>query len=386
MTEDDGEGLSRLGEVLDRRRDEIIARWSKRVRDDLGVELEIAELLDAMPDYLRGLAEVVRNQGRASSYQEGGGELWSDVAREHAITRVRQGFDIASLFREFTILRAVIIEVIHEEDLRDEEVVEALTESIEAAMQRAVETYVESRDNEARRTEAEHVAFLTHELRTPLATATLGLSQLTERIAGEPATDRLLELVSRAHTKLEQLIEGVLIIEKAQAAELESHPVPVPLGEIVEDAIVGAREQAKARRIPLEVRYDARLVLRTDPRLTTSAMQNLVDNAVKYGGAGPVEVWTEPTEDRVLFHVRDRCGGLSQGELDTIFLPFRRGPRHQHSTSGTGLGLSITKQSVEAQGGSVHVESTDDGCHFWIVLPRSAERYERRPLPGGARV
>lgn len=381
---EEGRERVRLAEVLDRRRDDVIARWSRRVRDDLGVELELSELLDAMPDYLRGLAEMMRKQRRPSSYQDGGAALWSDVAREHAITRVRQGFDIASLFREFTSLRTVLVEVVHEEGFRDGAIVEALTESIEAAVQRAVESYVESRDSEARRTEAEHVAFVTHELRNPLATATLGVSRLRELIAGAPEVDRALELVLRAHSKMEELIDSVLTVEKVRTAELELHPVPVPIRDIVEDAITGAREQAEAKHIPLEVRYDPELVLRTDRRLTASAIQNLVDNAVKYGGAGPVEVWTESTEEHVLFHVRDRCGGLSQGELDTIFLPFRRG-RRQQAASGTGLGLSITKRAVEAQGGSVHVESTGEGCHFWITLPRAAESSLRKP-PESARV
>lgn len=67
--------------------------------------------------------------------------------------------------------------------------------------------------------------------------------------------------------------------------------------------------------MPLEVRYDPELASCTDRRLTASAAQNLVDNAVKYGGTGPVELWTESSDERVLIHVRDRCGGLSRGEL-----------------------------------------------------------------------
>jgi signal transduction histidine kinase len=372
--EDEAE-LKRLGEVLDLRRDEIIERWSKRVRDELGVrELERSELLDAMPDYLRGLAELVRSDHRPPG-PGGGSGLWADVAREHALTRVRQGFDIASLFREFTILRAVLVEVVHEETFRRESVFEALTEAIEAAMQRAVESYVESRDNEARRVEAEHVAFITHELRNPLGTAMLGVSQLREQLTSGPSELRLLDLVARAHDKLDGLIDGVLTIEKAQAGELDARRVETRLATVIEEAVTGAREEAKLKRIPLEVRCDPTLSVPLDPRLTTSAIQNLVDNAIKYGGAGPVEVWTESTEEQALVHVTDRCGGLSPAELKTIFLPFRRG-RQQREERGTGLGLSITQRAVEAQGGSVHAETTGDGCHFWIALRRAPEEPE----------
>lgn len=165
-------------------------------------------------------------------------------------------------------------------------------------------------------------------------------------------------------------------MERGQAGELAPEPREATLGDLVEEALVGARARAAAEHVQLDVRCDPRLRLRVDPKLTTSAIQNLVDNAIKYGGAhGPVEVWTEASPERVSVHVRDRCGGLSREELRTIFVPFRRG-RHRRE-SGTGLGLSITKQAVEAQGGSVHAESIEGGCHFWIELPRANGARER---------
>jgi len=77
-------------------------------------------------------------------------------------------------------------------------------------------------------------------------------------------------------------------------------------------------------------------------------------------------------EDRDGFtvHVRDTCDGISKEEIRTIFEPFNRGTTGK---SGTGLGLAIARRAVEAQGGTIQVESGEpSGCHFWITLPKQS--------------
>jgi signal transduction histidine kinase len=108
--------------------------------------------------------------------------------------------------------------------------------------------------------------------------------------------------------------------------------------------------------------------LTLDRNLTCSAIQNLVDNAVKYTDDGHVDVVVEDQSERWSVHVRDTGPGLSPGELRTIFEPFRRGAT---SKQGTGLGLAIARRAIEAQGGTIHAESTNAGSHFWITLPKS---------------
>src|SRR5207253_1573899 len=90
-------------------------------------------------------------------------------------------------------------------------------------------------------------------------------------------------------------------------------------------------------------------------------------NAIKYSNPGEVRVAVFDTGSSIEIHVRDNCEGLSPEELRVVFEPFRRG---SHGGSGSGLGLAIARRAVEAQGGSIHVESRGQGCHFWIVLPK----------------
>jgi len=102
-----------------------------------------------------------------------------------------------------------------------------------------------------------------------------------------------------------------------------------------------------------------------------SAIQNLADNAAKYTDSGEVEVTVEERGERLVVHFRDTCAGISADELQTIFEPFERG---HTGKAGTGLGLAIARRAVEAQGGSIHAESSGkDGCHFWVDLPRAAQ-------------
>ncbi len=374
MTQAQQQSFGALAHVIDEHRDAIVDRWLSRLQEYVGGrDMPQSELCDAIPDYLHRIAQLLRSGGSPGAE---GGAIWGAVAREHAVTRVRQEFDVSAVLREFMLLRLVLVELAREHGFTNEALFEALTQAIEAAMERTVANYVEARDAEARRREAQHVAFVTHELRNPLNTARLAVEQLRELVSATEQGRPTLERLARSHDTLEELIDSVLAVERGQAGELAPEPREARLGEIVEEALLGAHARAAAEHVQLDVHCDPLLWLRVDPKLTTSAIQNLVDNAIKYGGAhGPVEVWTESSPESVSVHVRDRCGGLSLEELRTIFVPFRRG-RHRRE-SGTGLGLSITKQAVEAQGGSVHAESIEGGCHFWIELPRANGARER---------
>src|SRR5213075_2022782 len=93
-------------------------------------------------------------------------------------------------------------------------------------------------------------------------------------------------------------------------------------------------------------------------------------NAVKFTYEGLVDVHAVDAGDAVEIHVRDNCDGLSEAELSTMFEPFQRGSTSRNK-EGSGLGLAIAKRAVEAQGGSIHAESTGDrGCHFWVRLKK----------------
>jgi signal transduction histidine kinase len=367
----------RLGRLIERQHAEIERRWLDRVSADLGGEPEagLSELRDGMPDYLHALADALRRGGSdtATHLQR----AWSDVARAHGVTRVRLGFDISQLVHEFVVLRATIREVAREHGIRAWSPDAVLTDALDAAISQSVQAYVEARNYEVRRQQAETIAFLTHELRNPLAAAVLAAAQL--RKSASAAQAPTVDALDRYHQRLSAMIDSVLLNEKLEAGKFQSHPSEVRIAELIEPAIEAARMTAQRKRVAFNASYDRELRVRVDPALTRSVIENLADNAAKYTDAGSIDLLVEDRADAIVIHMRDTCHGLSPEELRTIFEPFRRGRTRQ---SGTGLGLAIARRAIEAQGGSIHAESPEPtGCHFWVELPKHVRADAAPPDP-----
>jgi signal transduction histidine kinase len=358
-----------LAETIERRLRDIERRWIEKVEGATGDRrrgVTVTDLRDAIAEYLLRLSQALRGE---QSIETSGTAAWSDVAREHALTRVRLGFDIDQLVHEFISLRQVLFEVAREERLISNDLqLERLADLIDAAIAESVKSYIDSRDLAARRQEAEHIGFLTHELRNPLSTATMAANLLRRRPEIAAAHGERLDMLDRSLQRIRALIDGMLLTERLDAGEMECRPIDTTLGKIMVDAIRAAELEAGQKGIVFAKYYDPDLELCVDPGLTTSALQNVVDNAVKFTDRGRIEVTADNNPSEVIIHVYDNCDGLSAEELKTIFEPFKRA----HSgKAGTGLGLSIARRAVEAQGGQIGAESAGErGCHFWLILPK----------------
>jgi signal transduction histidine kinase len=358
-----------LAEAIDRRAHDIEQRWLERVQEEVvtaGRQIPPTDLRDSIGEYLVRLGHALRGQ---ASIETGGSAAWADVAREHALTRVRLGFDIDQLVHEFILLRQILFHVAQEERLvADALQGEQLADLIDAAIATAVKTYVESRDAADRRARAEHIGFLTHELRNPLTTATMAATRLRRRPQIVDADRQTLDMLDRGLNRVRSMIDGILLTERLEAHEMECHPVDVTFGQIIPEATRAAEFEAKNKGITLTTRYDAALQIHADPTLALSALQNVIDNAVKFTDRGHVHIVIddEPSEARV--HVYDNCDGLAPDAVTTIFEPFKRA----HSgKAGTGLGLAIARRAVEAQGGRIGADSSiGHGCHFWLTFPK----------------
>ena len=359
-----------LADAIQRRKGEIEHRWLERVKEvcrATGRDVpSTSELRDSIGEYLERLAVAIGGQ---DSIETGGSSAWADVAREHAHTRVRLGFHIDQLVHEFILLRRVLSEVAREEQvMADSFQSERLADLIDAAIATAVKSYVDSRDQADRRAQAEHIGFLTHELRNPLTTATMAASRLRRKPHIAAADSGTLDMLERGLNRVRSLIDGILLTERFDAREVESHPVDRTLADIIPEAVRAAELESNNKGIAFSTRYDPAVEIHVDPTLTLSALQNVVDNAVKFTDRGQVLVVAEDGASEVLIHIHDNCDGLTQEELKTIFEPFKRA----HSgKAGTGLGLAIARRAVETQGGRIGADSDiDHGCHFWLAFPK----------------
>jgi two-component system sensor histidine kinase MprB len=218
---------------------------------------------------------------------------------------------------------------------------------------------------------------VSHELRTPLTAVRTSVEALARAPAdGVPAAERAHALAT-AQAQLEDL--SVLVgdlVDLARPAEPRAaaeEAEDVRLDLLVEEAVARARRHAPAATFRVDA--DERLVRGTPVRLHR-AVGNLLDNAVKHGGADgeiEVEVRAGPAvaaggESRgAEVRVRDHGPGIAPGDLPHVFDRFYRA-RRARGLPGAGLGLAIVRQVAEAHGGSVRAETPADGSGARLVL------------------
>lgn len=219
---------------------------------------------------------------------------------------------------------------------------------------------------------------VTHELRAPLATATSLLETLSEGYAG-PLTERQADLVRRTKGRMEglrALINDLLDLAAGRTEMTRRRAVPVDVREAVQAAVEGLRGRAESRRVDLAANLTGDpLAVSIDPADLRLALDNLLDNAIKYTPPGGTVRVTVREKERMgewaEVAVADTGMGIPAEELSRIFDDFYRAANAKAAhADGTGLGLAIVKGIVERYGGHILVESeVGRGSRFEISWP-----------------
>jgi len=156
----------------------------------------------------------------------------------------------------------------------------------------------------------------------------------------------------------------------------------VNLAAILHNTAASFKAALEAQAITLTVEADASLIALADPDRLTQVLRNLLLNALRHtpeGGHIRLVASTRPS-DAVQIAVSDTGAGIAADELPHIFERFYRGRETQPADGGTGLGLAIVKKLVEAQGGSVSVESQPGGgSTFSFTLRRATDQAITQP-------
>jgi two-component system phosphate regulon sensor histidine kinase PhoR len=218
------------------------------------------------------------------------------------------------------------------------------------------------------------VANVSHELRTPVASVKALTDSLLAGAAEEKETaDRFLKDLDQEVTRLSQLIEDLLTLSKLETKEAVLQLEEIPLGEIVKECLDSKDILAEEFDVDLEVELDdAQTLISGDRQLLRTALNNLVDNAIKYNhSGGKVVIKGLGDYDHVILQVRDTGIGIPRDELPRIFERFYRVDKaRSRETGGTGLGLSIVKHIADLHGGGVDVTSVEgEGSTFSIRIP-----------------
>ncbi|OFW55503.1 MAG: hypothetical protein A2Y75_09280 [Candidatus Solincola sediminis] len=217
------------------------------------------------------------------------------------------------------------------------------------------------------------VANVSHELRTPVASIKALTDSLLNGAMEEEETARsFLQDLEREVGRLAQLIEDLLTLGRLEAKETGLRLENIHVGDLFRESLEAKAKLAEEYNVNLELRTAEDVTIRGDHTLLLMALNNLVDNAIKYNREGGSICLSESTGDRgVMLEVADTGIGIPREELPRIFERFYRIDKaRSRETGGTGLGLSIVKHVAELHGGSVDVASVEgEGTAFDMHLP-----------------
>ena len=215
------------------------------------------------------------------------------------------------------------------------------------------------------------VANVSHELRTPLAAIKSVVETLQDGALEEPEVAR--EFLSRADQEVDRLV--LLVEELLELSRIESGEQPVVQEEtdvplLLTEVVRRLTSQAERAGVALHLEKSDAGICYLDASRLERAVINLVQNAIKFTpGGGSVTISSERKPDVLEITVSDTGVGIGSDELPRIFERFYKAD-HSRASVGSGLGLALVKHAVEAQGGSVRVESTPGlGSAFTIAVP-----------------
>jgi two-component system, OmpR family, phosphate regulon sensor histidine kinase PhoR len=366
--------LKEFARSIQEHREELLRKWREKVRMLPGAQdLDTPTLDDHIPHIFDELTEELMEGGAQSVL-----ELQVlDSPKIHGGLRLRAGFDIVEVVAEYNILRELISNLAEERSIDiTGEPNRIINRVIDRAIALAVDTYAKEKALEIQQRREEHLAFVIHDLKTPLsAIHAAGRILQTSLAEGNPDRSRvgnMVDIVRRNAQRLNALIttasQEQYNLAASTAEELKVAHMEFDLWPLVESMIWDLRALIENVPVRLINGVPESCVVHADPVLMTKVFQNLVSNAIKYTTKGEITVGASATEvNKVRCWVSDTGAGISPDRLPKIFEKFETDPKKK---GGLGLGLPIVKQIVEAHGGQIFVESeVGRGSTFSFTLP-----------------
>jgi signal transduction histidine kinase len=220
----------------------------------------------------------------------------------------------------------------------------------------------------------ELVAWVSHDLRTPLTSMRAVLEALADGVVDDPETvQRYYRVAQQDIRSLSHLIDDLFDVSQIDAGGLQLDVAPNSIGDLISDTIERFSETARRQNVQLagEVQPGTDPV-KMDAQRIGRVLANLTSNALRHTPAGgQVHLSARRTSSGVEVEVRDTGEGIRPEDLPYVFDRFYRGEKSRsRATGGAGLGLAIARGIVEAHGGSIRVESeAGHGARFVFVLP-----------------
>ncbi len=229
--------------------------------------------------------------------------------------------------------------------------------------------------DEKNRAYLEMLGFVTHELKSPLASIVFGIGSLRDKLLG-PLTESqedVLKSSARSADYLNSTIANFLNLSRIEEGELKLKISGVILKEnIIEPAVNRLQEVATDNKMEVDINVPDELVIECDPDLMTSVFQTLISNAIKYGQKETrVKIDSELSDGLVKISIFNYGQGFSSEDQANMFTKFSRFSAANYSTkSGTGLGLFVTKNIIFKHNGEIRAESEQGKwAKFTFTIP-----------------
>jgi signal transduction histidine kinase len=375
--------LGPVVESLTRCKDDILERWLERVsrepfhlgRRERAVADHIPALFEAI---VASLAQDAPERRDIHSPMES--EAVQTAAREHGQARRTQGLSLTEVISEIRMLRqetsrALCADI--EDAERASDVVAAdlaLHDGFDGAICIAAAAVMAGVEQEHR----DALAITVHDLKTPLA-ALKGSAQLAlRRSKADPAPppaeiEDFLHRIVASSNRLRDIVDEALAAEQAADGE-QLRLTPVAIEQFLLDIVSSLGAEARSRvRLVVE---DNAAQASWDVQRLRRALENIISNALKYAPEGFIDISAMMAGDQIAISIRDRGIGLSADDKRKLFARYYRSPEAiRMKIEGTGLGLYVAKATVEAHGGTLHVESPGPGrgTTFHLLIPVKGE-------------
>jgi signal transduction histidine kinase len=362
--------LAQLAALIRRECNTLLERWRVQIKTlPSARKLDTPTLNDHVPFLIEELADAFQERREA--------EEPLNCPPVHSIQRFEQGFDLMEVITEYKIMRECVCAlaeengfILHNKSFR------ILNRVFDDAIAVAVQTFVAQRAIDIQRRRDEYLAFVVHDLRTPLTAISLSAkaleSSLDER---DEKISRMLAILHRNTRRLESLVEKVL----KEGAYVENEKLPLQRREfdlwpLLEQLINDLLPVAEAAGTALNNEIPQGMTACADASMVKRVFQNLLANAIKHTPGGEVIIGARAAEtgtgqQAIECWVKDNGVGIPADRLGKIFEKGETSEDKRDATTN-GLGLPIVKTLVEAHGGKVIVKSKEgEGSEFRLTLP-----------------
>jgi two-component system, OmpR family, phosphate regulon sensor histidine kinase PhoR len=363
--------VAHLADVFSDGQEQIVDEWRLQVGDLLRERhLDKPTLTDHMPDLIAEITrdlELARHGSIAAEQTRGSPPV-------HGVQRFHDGLDVGEVVGEYNLLRTAFITVAERHDLYlVGEAARIINRRIDEAVRLSVMAFAAQQALMRKEQEDDHLAFVAHDLRTPLNAVCLLVDQLRYGLDDKTvsATGNLFEILQRNLQRVSDLITKVLetkLPASALGTSFQPQRRPFELWPLVERLILDLQSVASKHDIAVVNEIPPSLTMFADAGLISQVFQNLLGNAFKYAASGRVVVSACEIDGAIHCVVQDNGSGIPLEMLSRVFDKLATDPQGE----GTGLGLTIVKQIVEAHGGSVTAENAQgSGATLRFHIPKA---------------